>query len=132
MEFQGKEYEYIIWDWLYTLYNPDTAKLYNWVDAFFKEYSEGVTHFLVSFAKHPELRQQIIQNSSIAKYLSEIVIDTANKEEAFLKLKDNHQLGNNVLVIGDNPEHEGIAAQRAGFTFINVFNFAKSLGKTHI
>jgi FMN phosphatase YigB (HAD superfamily) len=131
-EYNGKKYKVIIWDWLYTLYNPDTAVLYRWVDTLLPQIPTDVTHYLVSFAKHPELRLKKIQDSEIAKYLKKIVIDTENKTDAFAALlKEENLTPNEVLVIGDNPSHEGQAASASGFDYIHVWKFAESLGYIH-
>jgi len=107
--------------------------LYTWVDTIFTNESESTINILVSFAKHPDLRANIIANSAISKYLKEIVIDISDKREAFRKLQAKHNFDiSKVLVIGDNNDHEGKAATILGYDFINVFDFAKILRKDHI
>lgn len=131
-EYNGKFYKVIIWDWLYTLYNPDTAVLYQWVEELFRSIPPEVTHYLISFAKHPDLRLKKIQSSAIASYFKKVVIDTEDKTQAFTNLLHSENLKpEEVLVIGDNPSHEGQAAEAVGFDYIHVWKFAEQKGYIH-
>lgn len=130
--FKNKQYDIIIWDWLYTLYNPDRCDLYQWVNDFFGKLEPNTVNYLVSFAKHPDLRLQKINNSTVAKQFKRIMIDTADKSEAFQKLVAEENLDvSKILVIGDNRDHEGKAAEVINADYVHVWEFAKELGYTH-
>lgn len=131
-QYNGKEYKVIIWDWLYTVFNPDTGELYQWVPSFFDNLDPVVTNYLVSFAKHPHLREQKIKNSILFSRLKKLVIDIDDKKLAFQKLAADEQINPaDVLVIGDNVAHEGQAALTMHYDFVHVWDFAKTLGFTH-
>lgn len=130
--FKGKEYAAIIWDWLYTLYNPDTCLLYGWVRQFFDNCPTDTIHYLVTYAKHPDLREKKIKGSSIYVHIKRLMIDTQDKSEAFrMLLAAESFYPKRVLVIGDNVDHEGAAAKNFGFDFVPVWDFAKEMGFTH-
>lgn len=130
--YKNKTYKVIIWDWLYTLFNPDTGELYQWVPSFFEKLDPATVNYLVSFAKHPMLREKKIKNSPIFSRLKKLVIDIDDKKLAFQKLAADENLNpDDVLVIGDNISHEGQAALIMHYDFVHVWDFAKELGFTH-
>lgn len=140
MEFRGKTYKYVFWDWLWTLayYQNKSTKLYDWVLPFLKE--EGsAKHFVISWASNPESRKLQIEESGLAQYLEDLwtgkdmIRGFASgkdvKRKAYqMYMKKYEMEKSEILIIGDSFEHEIPAAKELGVDWVHISDFVSELG----
>lgn len=123
----NKEYTWIFWDWLSTLYDSDTGSLYPWVLGFLEKYSQ-MNFILVTRAADPVKRLKKIESESISKYFKKVYTTDFNKKEDFQVALDEFNIfPDEVLVVGDNPNSEIMAANELGLDSMMVMEFVSKL-----
>ncbi|KKR05550.1 MAG: hypothetical protein UT34_C0002G0057 [candidate division WS6 bacterium GW2011_GWF2_39_15] len=128
MKVRGKNYNVIIWDWLWTLYSRKERSLYDWVKEYFEMHGKETTNFLVSFANEPEKRKKLIEKHEMVKYFKDMIIERGNKKDMIGRLIGKYNLEkSSILIVGDNVAHEGVAAGELGIDFMHIRDWKKFL-----
>lgn len=121
MRYKNREYGVVIWDWLWTVYSRKDGRLFNWVIPYFEKHGKDSRNYLVSYAYNPTKRIKMIQDFGISKYFEDIKVARADKEELFNDVINIHKLEKeDILVIGDNVLHEGVASNKLGLDFLPI------------
>lgn len=121
MKYNGKEYDVVIWDWLWTLYSRKEDRLFNWVKGYFEKYGSESNNYLVSYAFSPIKRSKLIEKFGVDKYFKDIVIEKSDKYTMFSNLISKYGIDKaRVLVIGDNVLHEGVASKQLKIDFVPI------------
>lgn len=121
MTFKGKEYEVVIWDWLWTLYSRKDDRLFYWVKEYFEKYGSKSRNFLVSYAFAPTKRRELIKRFGIDSYFEDIIVQKGDKEDMITGVLERIKVDkSSVLVIGDNVLHEGRASKSLGLDYIPI------------
>lgn len=127
IDYKGKRYENIIWDWRSTLYDPFTENLYPWVGIFFKKYK--LNNYLVSWAANPSKRTELINSFPLMKNFKRIIVTGENKKDVFESIFDLKELDPELtLVVGDNMNDEIALAKELGIDSEEVSKFIKNMG----
>ncbi|MBI2357247.1 HAD hydrolase-like protein [Candidatus Dojkabacteria bacterium] len=121
MEYRGREYKVIIWDWLWTLYSRKDNRLFGWVNEYFETYGKDSKNFIISYANTPQKRTELIRRFGLSQYFEGIVIKKGDKVELFKEVIETYKLNKEeILVIGDNVSKEGVACKELGLDFIPI------------
>lgn len=127
LSIENKEYTWIFWDWLSTLYDSDTGNLYPWVMGFLEQYSK-MNFILVTRAADPVKRLTKIESSEISKYFKKIYTTDFDKRDDFQNALDEFNIfPDEVLVVGDNPNSEITAARELGLDAMLIQEFVSKL-----
>lgn len=126
-KYKDKKYTNIFWDWLWTLYSPQTDSLFPWVEKFFSDHSDDVQHFLFSYSSDPPERLKFIKSFDISGHFLEMYVDGLQKKEHFLDVINKYNLDQqSILVIGDNPNDELVSAEELGLDHDHIDEFVKN------
>jgi FMN phosphatase YigB (HAD superfamily) len=127
MEINGKTYKYIFWDWLWTLYDGNNAKLFDWVVPTF-ERMKDVKHFLVSWTSNIDKRSGEIELSPLRKYLTKVYVVNVSKDLSFRNLIKEFNIPiEDLIVIGDSYTNEIPTAKALGIDWIHITDFVDQL-----
>jgi FMN phosphatase YigB (HAD superfamily) len=127
MEINGKTYKYVFWDWLWTLYDGNNAKLFDWVVPTF-ERMKDVKHFLVSWTSNIDKRSGEIELSPIRKYLTKVYVVNVSKDLSFRNLIKEFNIPiEDLIVIGDSYTNEIPTAKELGIDWIHITDFVNQL-----
>jgi FMN phosphatase YigB (HAD superfamily) len=101
----------IIFDWVWTLYNPRTRSLFDGAPELLAELSARYTLVLVSLAssKSSKERREEIQESGVAKYLKVILVDDKDKNAMYKKTLAQLEVFPEETAIVDDRTVRGIA-----------------------
>jgi hypothetical protein len=127
MEINGKTYRYIFWDWLWTLYDGNNDRLFDWVVPAFEKMKD-VQHFLVSWTSNIDKRRGQIRLSPIRKYFTKIYVVNVSKDLSFRNLiKDYGIPKEELIVIGDSYTNEIPTAKNLGIDWVHITDFVDQL-----
>ena len=125
--FRNKEYQYLIWDWRSTLWDPFNHQLYPWVKDFFEK-NKDLKHILISFSIDYEKRYGQIMQEGLAKYFTYISISLKRKREQFEEVFDKGiAIPEKSLIIGDNTNDEIKVAKDLGIDSVTIGEFLKEI-----
>ncbi len=128
IDIKGKQYNVIFFDWLNTLYSPNTQMLFPWVSKYFINNCKKTQNYLIT--KSSNTNQNLEDGTSIVKCFEKVYLDIPDKEKVFNDIIRFFSLKKEeILVIGDNDQSELLAAKNIGIDSIHVNDFTSIVEK---